>query len=41
MKETAFPNANEWLGVLKTGEKDQLGTPCNKREFSDLDNLLR
>jgi len=41
MKETAFPNANEWLGVLKTGEKDQFGTPFNKREFSDLDNLLR
>jgi len=41
IKETAFPNANEWLGVLKTCEKDQFGTPFNKREFSDLDNLLR
>jgi len=40
MKETAFPNANEWVGILKTGEKDQFGSPYNNREFMDVDNVL-
>jgi len=41
MKETTFLNANEWVGVLKIGKKDQFDSPFNNREFMDVDNVLQ